>query len=105
MSARHGGASPLPRLVPEGGGDRAGGTRHGGGDLIMAAGGGGITLAPNRDALRALYPRAHHRPGLLDRLEDPRADTGMNFADDDGGWSLWEYPRGAPLPASPAQQI
>jgi acyl-CoA synthetase (AMP-forming)/AMP-acid ligase II len=52
-----------------------------------------------------LYPRAYHRPGLLDWLEQPRAGYGLRFANDDGGWDFWDYPRLASVVASAAEDI
>jgi acyl-CoA synthetase (AMP-forming)/AMP-acid ligase II len=43
--------------------------------------------------------------GLLDWLESPRAGVGIRFADDDGGWTLYDYPELAALSAGTAQQI
>jgi acyl-CoA synthetase (AMP-forming)/AMP-acid ligase II len=42
---------------------------------------------------------------LLDWLDEPRPGHGFHFADDDGGWTLWDYPRLAALAASAAEQI
>ena len=71
----------------------------------MAAQGTRTAPPPGREALASLYPRAHERPGLLDWIEDPRPDAGYHFADDDGGWTFWDYPRIARLAASAARQI
>jgi fatty-acyl-CoA synthase len=35
--------------------------------------------------------------GLLDWLEDPTPGRGLHFAEDDGSWTFWEYPRLARL--------
>ena len=43
--------------------------------------------------------------GLLDWLDEPRAGHGMRFADEEGGWTLWEYPRLAALVGGAAEQI
>lgn len=45
------------------------------------------------------------RPGLLDWLEEPRAGRGLRFAEDDGDWSLWEYPRLALAVAAQAERV
>ena len=45
------------------------------------------------------------RLGLLDWLEEPRVGRGLRFAEDDGGWSLWEYPRLAMAVAGQAERI
>jgi acyl-CoA synthetase (AMP-forming)/AMP-acid ligase II len=45
------------------------------------------------------------RRGLLDWLEEPRTGRGLRFAEDDGGWSLWEYPRLAMAVAAQAERI
>ena len=42
---------------------------------------------------------------LLDWLEEPRPGHGFHFAEDNGDWSLWDYPRLASLIASAAAQI
>jgi fatty-acyl-CoA synthase len=52
-----------------------------------------------------LYPRAYHRPGLLDWLEDPRAGYGIHFADEQGGWNFWDYPKLASAVARAADAI
>ncbi|MDQ3934019.1 MAG: AMP-binding protein [Actinomycetota bacterium] len=43
--------------------------------------------------------------GLLDWLDDPRAGHGVRFADDEGGWAMWEYPRLASLVTGAAEQV
>jgi len=64
------------------------------------------TALPSRPAIPpGLYPRAYHRPGLLDWLEQPRAGYGLRFADDNGGWDFWDYPRLASAVASAAEDI
>jgi acyl-CoA synthetase (AMP-forming)/AMP-acid ligase II len=45
------------------------------------------------------------RRGLLDWLEKPRDGRGLRFAEDDGGWSLWEYPRLAGAVTAQAERI
>ncbi|HEX8053285.1 MAG TPA: AMP-binding protein [Thermoleophilaceae bacterium] len=45
------------------------------------------------------------RTGLLDWLEEPRAGHGLRFAEDGGGWAMWEYPRLAALAGGTAEQI
>jgi acyl-CoA synthetase (AMP-forming)/AMP-acid ligase II len=64
------------------------------------------TALPSRPGIPpGLYPRAYHRPGLLDWLEQPRAGYGLRFADDNGGWDFWDYPRLASAVASAAEDI
>ena len=60
------------------------------------------TLAPIRP-----ISAAHHLPrhGLLDWLEQPTADRGLHFADEDGGWDFVDYPRLARLVAEAAERI
>ena len=60
------------------------------------------TLAPIRP-----ISAAHHLPrhGLLDWLEQPAADRGLHFAEEDGSWSFWDYPRIARLVAEAAERI
>ena len=57
------------------------------------------TLTPTPIARR--LPRV----GLLDWLDDPRPDRGLHFADEDGGWTFWAYPRLARLVAATAERI
>lgn len=52
-----------------------------------------------------LAPTRLQTSGLLDWLDDPRPDRGLRFADDDGGWTLWDYPRLADLVAEAAERI
>ena len=60
------------------------------------------TLAPTRPhAIARRLPRT----GLLDWLDQPRPDRGLHFAEDDGGWTFWEYPRLARLVAEAAERI
>jgi acyl-CoA synthetase (AMP-forming)/AMP-acid ligase II len=42
---------------------------------------------------------------LLDWLEQPRPEYGLRFADDQGGWDFWDYPRLAAAVASAANEI
>jgi acyl-CoA synthetase (AMP-forming)/AMP-acid ligase II len=64
------------------------------------------TALPSRPVIPpGLYPRAYHRPGLLDWLEQPRAGYGLRFADENGGWDFWDYPRLASAVASAAEDI
>ncbi len=64
------------------------------------------TAVPSRPTIPSgLYPRAYHRPGLLDWLEQPRAGYGLRFADEEGGWDVWDYPRLASAVASAAEDI
>jgi fatty-acyl-CoA synthase len=60
------------------------------------------TLTPTRP-----HPIARRLPrvGLLDWLDDPRPDRGLHFADEDGGWTFWAYPRLARLVAEAAERI
>lgn len=60
------------------------------------------TLAPTRFQSNG---RRLPRTGLLDWLDRPRPDRGLRFADDDGGWTFWEYPRLARLVAEAAERI
>jgi alkylation response protein AidB-like acyl-CoA dehydrogenase/acyl-CoA synthetase (AMP-forming)/AMP-acid ligase II len=45
------------------------------------------------------------RRGLIDWLENPTTGHGLHFADDDGGWTFWEYPRLAALVAEAAERV
>jgi fatty-acyl-CoA synthase len=60
------------------------------------------TIAPIRPPRRRSGPA---RRGLLDWLDAPVAGRGLRFADDHGGWELWEYPRLARLIAEAAERI
>ncbi len=59
-------------------------------------------IAPSRPPKRGSRPA---RRGLLDWLDAPVAGRGLRFADDRGGWELWEYPRLAGLVAEAAERI
>jgi alkylation response protein AidB-like acyl-CoA dehydrogenase/acyl-CoA synthetase (AMP-forming)/AMP-acid ligase II len=48
---------------------------------------------------------ARARQGLLDWLDAPTSGRGLHFADDDGGWTFWEYPCLAALVAEAAARI
>jgi alkylation response protein AidB-like acyl-CoA dehydrogenase/acyl-CoA synthetase (AMP-forming)/AMP-acid ligase II len=50
-------------------------------------------------------PAALDKKGLIDWLENPTSGRGLHFADDDGGWTFWEYPRLAGLVAEAAERI
>jgi fatty-acyl-CoA synthase len=65
----------------------------------------GTALSSNPAPSRLLYPLAYERPGLLDWLEQPRAGYGIHFANDEGGWDFWEYPRLAAIVATAAEEI
>jgi fatty-acyl-CoA synthase len=47
----------------------------------------------------------HARRGLLDWLDAPTPGRGLHFAEDDGGWTFWEYPRLAVVVAEAAERI
>ncbi len=61
--------------------------------------------ARSPDVPRLLYPRAYKNSGLLDWLKEPRAGYGLHFADDDGSWDFWEYPRLAAAVGAAAEDI